>query len=201
MDLRGWDERYRTGEQPVLDFGTAPAPLVAETAARLAAGKALDLACGAGRNAIWLAERGWQVTAVDGAPAAIEILQRRAAEKGVSVDARVADLEKGEYAIKPAAWDLILLSYYLQRDLFAPVKRGLAPGGLVIAIVHIAEPDEEASCKRARPGELRSYFAGWEILHDYEDKPHDPAHQRAVAEIVAQRPAEGVRTGSCSPAR
>ena len=188
MDLRGWDERYRLRQQPE-DMETAPTRLVIETAKQLAPGKALDLACGTGRNAIWLADHGWNVTAVDGAPAAIEILQHRAADAGVTLDARVADLEKGEYIIEQAAWDLIVMSYYLQRDLFGSAKRGVVPGGIVLAIVHITEPGEEPTYKRLRPGELHAYFDGWEILHSYEGKPTDPAHQRAVAEIVARRPA------------
>lgn len=187
MDLRGWDERYRSEQRPAEDPEAEPTPLVVQTARRLAPGKALDLACGAGRNALWLAEQGWKVTALDGAPAAIEILQRRAAERGATVDARVADLEKGEFSIEPSAWDLVVISYYLQRDLFEPAKRGVVPGGTLIAIVHITEPGEEPTYKRARPGELRSYFDGWEILHYREGKPDDPAHQRAVAEIVARR--------------
>jgi SAM-dependent methyltransferase len=188
MDLRGWDERYRSGRQPE-DLEAAPTRLVMETARRLAPGQALDVACGTGRNALWLASRGWNVTAVDGAPAAIEILQHRAAAAGVTLDARVADLEKGEYSIGRAAWDLIVMSYYLQRDLFEPAKHGAVPGGIVLAIVHITEPGEEPTYKLLRPGELRTYFAGWEILHSYEGNPEDPAHQRAVAEIAARRPA------------
>ena len=187
MDLRGWDERYRLRQQPE-DLEAAPARLVIETAKPLPPGRALDLACGAGRNAVWLAGHGWNVTAVDGAPAAIEILQHRADAAGVVLDARVADLEKGEYTIERAAWDLIVLSYYLQRDLFEPAKRGVVPGGIVLAIVHITEPGEEPTYKRLRPGELRANFAEWEILHSYEGKPADPAHERAVAEIVARRP-------------
>jgi SAM-dependent methyltransferase len=187
MDLRGWDKCYRS-TQPE-DLQASPTPLVIETAKPLAPGKALDLACGTGRNALWLAGHGWKVTAIDGAAAAIEILQHRAVAQGVTVDARVADLEKGEYSIEPSAWDLIVISYYLQRDLFEPAKRGVLPRGIVLAIVHITEPGEEPTYKRLRPGELRSYFDGWEILHSYEGKPADPAHQRAVAEIVARRPA------------
>ncbi|MBZ5591621.1 MAG: methyltransferase domain-containing protein [Acidobacteriia bacterium] len=187
MDLRGWNECYFSGQRQAEHFDAGPSKLVTETVQPLPAGTALDLACGAGRNALWLAEQGWKVTAVDGAPAAIEILRRRAAERGVTVDARVADLEKGEYSIEPSAWNLILLCYYLQRDLFEPAKRGVVQGGIVIAIVHITEPGEEPTYKRARPGELRSWFEGWEILHYREGKPDDPAHQRAVAEIVARR--------------
>src|SRR5690242_19391427 len=117
MDLRDWDERYRSGAAPPHDSDEAPAPLLVQTVERLPAGRALDLACGAGRNALWLAEHGWSVTAVDGAPAAIEILRDRAVERGIRVDARVADLEKGGYRIEPASWDLIAICYYLQRDL------------------------------------------------------------------------------------
>jgi len=185
MDLRGWDKCYRSPQPPE----AAPARLLIETAKALVPGKALDLACGTGRNALWLAGQGWKVTAVDGAAAGIEILQRHAAIEGVTVETRVADLETGEYIIEPSGWDLIVMSYYLQRDLFEPAKRGVVPGGIVLAIVHTAETGEEPSYKRLRPGELRRYFEGWEILHHYEGRPKDPAHQRAVAEIVARRPA------------
>ena len=183
MDIRGWDERYRMEK-----LEAEPNPLLIETAQRLQPGKALDLACGTGRNALWLAEQGWSVTAVDGAPTAIEILQRRASDRGLHVDARVADIESGGYQIEPSTWDLIAISYYLQRDLFEPAKRGVAPRGVILAIVHIAEPGEEPTYKRMKPGELDSYFQGWEILHRYEGKPNDTAHQRSVAEIVAKRP-------------
>lgn len=189
MDLHGWDERYRSGQHAAEDLEAAPTRLLVETAKSLLPGKALDLACGTGRNALWLADHGWKVTAVDGAPAAIEILKHRAAGRGITLDNRVADLDHGEYSIEPSAWDLIVLSYYLQRNLFEPAKRGVVPGGIVLAIVHITEPGEEPTYKRLRPGELPDFFDGWEILHSYEGKPTDPAHQRAVAEIAARRPA------------
>ena len=183
MDIRGWDERYRTE-----GFEAAPNPLLIETAERLRPGKALDLACGTGRNALWLAEHGWSVTAFDGSPAAIEILRQRASDKGLHLDARVADLESGQYRIEPSTWDLIAICYYLQRDLFEPAKQGVGPRGVILAIGHITEPGEEPMHKRLKPGELESYFQGWEILHRYEGKPNDTAHQRPVAEIVARRP-------------
>src|SRR5438270_12402266 len=122
MDIRGWDQRYRLGERPAEDLDPRPTPLVVTTAKQVPPGKALDLACGTGRNALWLAEQGWSVTAVDGAPTAIEILQRRASDRGLHVDARVADIESGGYQIEPSTWDLIAISYYLQRDLFEPAK-------------------------------------------------------------------------------
>ena len=98
MDIRGWDERYRSEGVK----HSTPTPLLVETAQKLKPGRALDLACGTGRNAVWLAEHGWNVTAVDGSASAIEILQKLCP----AVDARVADLEKHEFPIAEERWDL-----------------------------------------------------------------------------------------------
>jgi SAM-dependent methyltransferase len=186
MDLSGWDERYRT--HPGNGIVT---PLLGRIASTLVPGRALDLACGAGRNALWLASRGWQVTAVDGSSAAIEILCQRAAERSLTIDTRLADLEKHEYAIQPDSWDLIAMCYYLRRDLFEPAKLGVVPSGIVLAIVHVPEPDDQKMTPfRLAPGELAGYFHNFEILHQYEGPSGDPAHERWVAEIVARRPAE-----------
>ena len=128
MEISGWDERYRSRVRAAEDLDAVPTPLLVETAKKLAPGKALDLACGTGHNALWLAAQGWSVTAVDGSPVAIEILRSRASERGVIVSARVADLEKSEYQIEPSSWNLVAICYYLQRDLFEPAKQGVVPG-------------------------------------------------------------------------
>ena len=188
MDIRGWEQRYTTRERPAEDFAREPNPLVVEVAKHLTPGAALDLASGTGRNSLWLAEQGWRVTAVDGAPTSIEILRSRASERGLAVETRVADLEKGEYRIESSTWNLVIISYYLERSLFEPAKRGVAPGGILLAIVHVAEPGEAPTEHRVRPGELENYFHGWNVLPSYEGKPNDPAHRRSVAEIVARRP-------------
>ena len=80
--MRDWNEYY--SEPANLDF--TPTPLLVQVTEMLPAGRALDLACGAGRNAIFLSQLGWRVTAVDAAPAAIRVLR----EKAPGVDARVA---------------------------------------------------------------------------------------------------------------
>lgn len=188
MEIHEWNKRYRLREHATSDFESPPTPLLVETAEKLAPGSALDLACGAGRNAIWLAEHGWQVTAVDGASEAVETLRARAGECNLPVTALVADLEKSEFTIEPARWDLIAICYYLQQNLFEPAKRGAKPGGTLMAIVHITEPGQEQSRHSLRPGELEKYFDGWEILHRYEGLPNDAPHRRPVAEIVARRP-------------
>lgn len=183
MDIQDWEKRYRSGETG----GEEPTALLVERAAKLMPGSAIDLACGAGRNALYLAERGWSVTAVDGSAEAIQLLQTRGAERGLAVDARVADLTSADFTLAPNAFDLAVIAFYLQRDLFPKVKTAVRPGGLVLAIAHLPEAGEPWNEKRAASGELRRAFEGWEILWEYEGPSRDPAHKRPVAEIAARR--------------
>ncbi len=151
-----------------------PRPFVEEIARDLSPGRALDLACGNGRNAIWLAERGWRVTAVDIAP---EI-----SHPGIEV--RNADLERLEFVIDEGAWDLIVVSYYLQPDLFPLIVQGLKPSGVGIVIVHIFEPGHESSRFSLPPGRLRQYFQDCDTIAYREGKPEPTA--RAVAQIAVR---------------
>ncbi len=181
MSLEEWDKRYRAGEQ----LSETPAALVEQFAGSLRPGRALDLACGPGRHTLYLAERGWRVTAVDGSPVAIEHLRVRARAKQRDIDARLADLERGEFEIPADAFDLIVVFRYLQRDLIPAIQRAVRPGGVVIAVARLAGSDQPKGVPtRAAPGELREFFAAWKILHSFEGG--DP--QRAVAELVAVRP-------------
>src|SRR6185437_8090803 len=184
MDIAGWEERYRSGERGKED---APTALVVEIAEKLAAGTAIDLACGTGRNALYLAERGWAVTAVDGSEKAMEIVEQRSAARGLEVRTHVADLTAPDFVLPADAFDLIVIAYCLQRDLFAKVKAAVRPGGVVVAIVHTPEQGEQWSEKRARPGELRGSFKEWDVLWEYEGPSRDVAHRRPVAEIAARR--------------
>lgn len=184
MDISGWDGMYRSGQRGAEDV---PTTLLVETAAALKPGNAIDLACGAGRNALFLAEHNWTVTAMDGSPAAIEILRQRAAERHLPIAAEAADLTAPDFALPADEFDLVLIAFYLQRSLFPIAKRALRPGGVMIAIVHTAEPGNPVSEKRAAAGELATFFTGWTILHYYEGPSRDPEHRRPVAEIVARR--------------
>jgi SAM-dependent methyltransferase len=191
MDLAAWVEQYRRKAGTAAEHDSAPNSLLVAMARDLLPGRALDLACGTGRNTLWLAERGWSVTAIDGSPSAIQTLRRSAGRAGVTVDAQIADLEKPEFTIALAHYDLIAMCYYFQRNLIDQCKRGLVPGGVMVAIALLIEPGKENSSFRLQPGELRSYFKDWEILHDHEGTD---AWQHKVAELVARRPANGLKT-------
>lgn len=148
-----WDERYRSLEP---DF--TPAALVVNAVSLLTPGRALDLACGAGGNALWLAEPGWQVTAVDASAVAINLLHQEAARRALVVKTLVADLETGKLSLDAGAWELIVISKYFQRDLFVPVKQAVATGGLVITSALLQEPGKKDSPFRVQRGELRGFF-------------------------------------------
>ena len=166
--MANWDERYQSGEHG----NDEPHPLVVRAASLFTPGRALDVVCGAGRHALLLVERGWQVTAVDASSVAIEMLQTRAAERGLEIDARVADLECGEFIIEPNAYELIVMTCYLQRDLFPAIRAGVKPGGAVVAVIALADDDPQVKPMNPafllRAGELREFFDGWDLLLDYE---------------------------------
>jgi tellurite methyltransferase len=183
MDLTGWEQRYRAQEEHA---ESPPHSLLVEFANSLPPGRALDLACGTGHNALWLAQHGWSVTAIDGSGTAIEILRRRAGTRSLAVDAQVADLEQFAFPIEPARYDLIAMCYYFQRNLIEQCRQGLVPGGVMVVIALLIEPGKERSTFRLQPGELRGYFADWEILHYRESTD---TWQHKVAELVARRPA------------
>ena len=131
-----WDERY---SGPDLVWGAGPNRFLAGEATALPAGHALDLGTGEGRNAIWLAERGWQVTAVDFSAAGLARAARLAAERAVGVDWVQADLL--DYRPAPAGYDLVLVAYiHLPAaglaHLFRTAAAAVAPGGTLLVIGH-----------------------------------------------------------------
>ena len=103
----------------------------------------------------------------------------------MTVETSLVDLEREALHTATGAYDLIVDAYYLQRDLFPALMRGVRKGGVLIAIVHISE---QPTPRRASPGELRLMFEGWEILHYFEGEPREACHRQPVAEIAARKP-------------
>ena len=179
---RHWDEYY--SDPANLDF--TPSPLVLQIAEVVRPGRALDLACGHGRNALYLASLGWQVTAVDSSAIAIGILRKQSA--GRAVDARIADLERGEYRIPADSFNLICDFLYLQRDLFGPIREGLKPGGIftgAFLLVGATGQGPGNPAFRLQPGELRNEFADWKILFYSESAEARRTHREA--RIIARK--------------
>ena len=136
MDSREWDRRY-TGSE-LIWTAEANRFLVAE-AERLAAGRALDLGCGEGRNAVWLAERGWEVTGVDFSQVGLDKAARLAEQRGVSVQWVLADLV--DYVPPSAAFDFVAIFYLhiaaaAMREVLGRGAAALAPGGTLLVVGH-----------------------------------------------------------------
>jgi SAM-dependent methyltransferase len=106
VDQHAWDDRYRAKD---LVWGSGPNAFLVEAVGGLSPGKALDLACGQGRNAVWLATKGWEVTAVDWSEVGLAGARSLAAEAGVEVDWQLADLLT--WSCEPAAYDLVIVVY------------------------------------------------------------------------------------------
>jgi SAM-dependent methyltransferase len=136
MKRSDWNERYEATE---LLWSAGPNRfLVAETEG-LAAGRALDLACGEGRNAIWLAERGWQVTAVDYADVPLARAARIAAARDVAVELVHADLL--DWEPEEGAYDLVCVLYLQlpageRRRVLAGAAKAVATGGTLLLVGH-----------------------------------------------------------------
>jgi len=172
------------------DHGGAPgvpaAWLVMNRALLPASGDALDVACGGGRNAIWLAGQGFATTAVDRDAATIAALNERARTAALPLRAVVMDLEG---AVPPplgdAAYDVIVVTHYLHRPLFPSLLAALRPGGALVYETFL-----RAQAARGRPtnpdfllepGELRRLVAPLDIL-DWREGDFDG---RMVAGVVA----------------
>jgi tellurite methyltransferase len=179
---RDWDQHYADAA----NHKQAPEPLLVEVADSLVPGRALDLACGVGQNARYLASLGWRVTAVDNSRAAIEAVRRSTA--GLPVDARAANLETGEFAIEPDGYQLVCDFFYLQRDLFPAIRAGVSPGGVFAAAIHLFDRAAGRPMNPAfvlHPGELREEFAGWKIL--FYSESAEAGHSRRAARLIARR--------------
>jgi 2-polyprenyl-3-methyl-5-hydroxy-6-metoxy-1,4-benzoquinol methylase len=164
--------------------------LLRERAGRGSEPRALDVACGDGRNARRLAELGFRVDAVDVSDVAIDALRSAAAAIGLAVDARVVDLERD--ALPVEAYDVVICMNYLQRDLFGRLRDALRPGGVLIYETFARSHVEELG-KRFDPAyvldrnELLHAFAGLHVRHYREGIAERRGESHGVASLVAQR--------------
>lgn len=173
MDAGAWDERYAaTG----LVWSSGPNQFVERELSDLAPGRALDLGCGEGRNALWLAERGWQVTAMDFSAVGVA-KGRRLSDR---VDWVVGDALD---APLPTDLDLVLIAYLqLPADERAAVVQrayaALAPSGTLLVVAHDSTNLAEGS---GGPQDPRVLYTAEDVLADLRDPHHaqDPVVIRA----------------------
>ena len=190
-DRRKWDTRYREG---AYEARRHPSAFLAAWADRLPQrGRALDLACGAGRNAIFLARRGLAVDAVDISPVALARGRRDAGR----LDIRwiEADLEAG--FTPPDDYDAIVNIRYVQLDLVAALVPAMRPGATLLVEQHLRQTDPTAPpvvgprnpAFRVPPGALSKLARGLDVAHHEEGLFTEPdGVVAALARLVARRP-------------
>jgi tellurite methyltransferase len=177
-----WDARYRDG---AYESRTHPTALLAEWLPRIPRGRALDVACGAGRNALYLAANGFSVTALDISRVALRRGRAAAAERGLDVEWLYADLDEDlESALPAGPFDLIVWVRYVHRALMPHLLARLARGGTLVCEQHLTTDEPVAgptsAAFRLAPGELRRSAQTLHIKHDYEGLAVDP-DRRGVA--------------------
>jgi SAM-dependent methyltransferase len=153
-------------------------------------GHALDLAGGAGRHSIWLAKQGWEVTLIDVSEIAVEQARQNAAPVAPHIHFVVDDLT--HYKASQTRFDLAIVFFFLNRNIFPEIIKSLRPGGFLIYKTHTqsTHPDRcpNASADKMNPsyllhpGELRRLAAGLDILHHRE-----VAAKKSTAELIARK--------------
>ena len=197
-----WNAKFLAGEAQK----TEPNQLVVEACSQLTPGRALDLAGGAGRHAIWLAQRGWQVTLADVSDEGLAVARRRAEAHGIALAPGGSGAQSArssgsitlrrEEAAETVAWarsahrfDLIVAVRVLLRELFDELPGLLAPNGLLVTMTFTSEHARFASGKSTRyalrPGELGAAFPALKTILYREENGEAALVARAESAALA----------------
>ena len=181
-DKDRWDNKYST---EVYLFGEKPIPFLVENVRLLPKGKVLDIAMGEGRNGVYLATQGFDVTGLDISAKGLEKAHILAAKNNVTIKTKVVDLENIQF--EPNSYDLIICTYYMDRALYKKFRHALKPGGMLLIETYNIDylKYRRFNAKWAlNTNELLELFKGMRILR-YQD--YDDARE-AYSSIIAQKP-------------
>jgi SAM-dependent methyltransferase len=187
-----WDARYRDG---AYEGRTHPTALLAEWLPRIPRGRALDVACGTGRNALFLAANGYEVTALDISSVALDRGRRAAADRGLTVEWLCADLDDDpDSALPSGSFDLVVWARYVHKTLMRHLVARLGLGGALVCEQHLktdaAVAGPSSAEFRLAPGELRRSAQGLALDHSYEGLVVDPDGRTvALAQLVGRKTA------------
>ena len=192
-----WNERFRRGDHvsanadPFFEKSADHYPLLPSwqaDATNPAHGlRALDLACGSGRHGVYLAQAGFETTAIDFSEQALAHTARLAAEKGVSVECRLDDVEAAGFSLDEEVYDLAAVFFFLHRPLFPVLRQCLRPGGLIVYKTYSTGQLRYPGRPRHRthmlePNELLRLLDGFRVLR-YEEEWEG----RGTAALIAQK--------------
>ena len=187
-DQRRWNERF---ERKEFALGKEPNPFLKKHIHLLPKGKALDMASGEGRNAVFLAQQGFEVDAVDISEKGLKKAQKLAREQRVKIKTFLVDLD--QYQIEKEQYNLIANFYFLKRRLIPRIKQGLKKGGRVIFETYLLEHRTlgTGGPKQAKyflkPNELLRLFKNFRILFYREGIFKEGGRKKAVASLIAEK--------------
>ena len=187
-DQKRWDKRFGREE---FALGKKPNAFLKKHIHLLPKGKALDIATGEGRNAVFMAEHGFEVDAVDISGKGLKKAQALAREKGVRINTFLVDLD--QYQIEKGRYDLIANFYFLKRRLIAKIKKGLRKGGKVIFETYLLEHRTLGTegPKQAKyflkPNELLRLFKNFRIVFYREGIFTEGGKKKALASLIAEK--------------
>ncbi len=185
-DRNGWDRFFSTKDYI---FGVEPNVLLKENLGLLPkGGRALDLFSGEGQNAVFLAQQGFIVDAIDFSEVALRKARKLALKNKVNIETITADLSK--YSIKPEYYSVILNIDYMMKSLIPEIKKGLKKGGIVVFQAYtedqLKNPHPVALARESllKNGELKEFFKGYKLLLYQETNDG----KEALAKLVARKP-------------
>ncbi len=187
-DQKRWNEKYKG---PEFRTSRSPNPLLKKYIHLLPKGIALDVACGEGKNAVFLARKGFEVEALDISREALRKARRLAGEFKVRIRTILADLDF--YPIEKKKYDLIVDFYFLDRHLIPKLKRGLKKGGRIVFETYLADParpDREAPRNPRyllKPNELLKRFKEFRILFYREGIFREEGRKKTIASLIAEK--------------
>jgi len=180
-----WNKKYREMDED----SPPPSRLLQDLIKTLPAGRALDLASGTGRNALFLASHGYDVDALDSSSVAIEKGRRLADKTGANVNFITKDLK--HYTVAEESYDLIINFNFLERSLIPSMIKGLKKGGVIIFETYTVDQVEIGPPRNPvyllAPNELLSLFGDLYITFYREGVFEERDKKRALASIVARR--------------
>jgi SAM-dependent methyltransferase len=153
-----WDERFRTGAYP---SELEPSRVLRKYVTETADGRALDIACGTGRNTVFLAERGYEVDALDQSIVGLQITRENAEKRGVGDRLNPVQTDAKRFEYPQNRYDVVTISFFRSLDRLNDIKRALKADGLLFYQHHLrSEPPAEAG-----PSDRRYRFSSNELLH------------------------------------
>ncbi|MFT9597293.1 methyltransferase domain-containing protein [Mesobacillus sp.] len=167
-----WNRKYM--DRLIDDKPTEPNRRLLKIAPYLKGGTAIDLASGLGGNSFYLADLGYEMTALDISDVAVNYVKEQAAKRGLNITSKVADLTKDKNKLTSRKYDLTVMTYYLDRSLFPLVKQMVNEDGYLFFetfFKHKAAGNEHISSQyKLESNELLREFGDWKILFYEEDE-------------------------------